>query len=93
MDFGIRGKSAVVTGGSKGIGYAVTKLLLQEGVKVTICARNAAGLEKARGELAKVSPDVHAGASRKSSLPPCCISVRNRRPTSPACQSMSMADA
>lgn len=34
MDFGIRGKSAVVTGSSKGIGYDVTKLLLQEGVKV-----------------------------------------------------------
>jgi len=60
MDLGIRGKSAVVTGGSKGIGYASAKRLLEEGAKVTICARNADVLNKARDTLAKISPDVQA---------------------------------
>jgi len=60
MDFGIRGKSAVVTGGSKGIGYASAKRLLEEGAKVTICARNADVLNKSRDQLAKISPDVQA---------------------------------
>jgi len=60
VDFGIRGKSAIVTGGSKGIGYASARRLLEEGAKVTICARNADLLNKARDELAKVSPDVQA---------------------------------
>ncbi|MBV9557796.1 MAG: SDR family oxidoreductase [Pseudolabrys sp.] len=60
MDLGIKGKSALVTGGSKGIGYASAKLMLQAGAKVTICARNEAQLTKARDELAKVSPDVQA---------------------------------
>lgn len=59
MDLGIKGKHAVVTGGSKGIGYAVTEKLLAEGAKVTICARNADLLEKSRAELAK-SGEVHA---------------------------------
>ena len=60
MELGIKGKSAVVTGGSKGIGYATAMRLLQEGAKVTICARHADQLNKARDELAKISPDVQA---------------------------------
>jgi 3-oxoacyl-[acyl-carrier protein] reductase len=60
MELGIKGKSAVVTGGSKGIGFASAKRFLQEGAKVTICARNEAQLNKAKDELVKVSPHVHA---------------------------------
>lgn len=60
MELGIKGKSAVVTGGSKGIGYASAKRLLQEGAKVTICARHEDLLKKSRDELAKISPDVQA---------------------------------
>ncbi len=39
MDMGLAGKVAVVTGASKGIGLAVTKSLLREGVKVVAGAR------------------------------------------------------
>lgn len=40
MDLGLAGKAAVVTGGSKGIGLAVTQALVAEGARVTAGARH-----------------------------------------------------
>ncbi len=55
MDLQLKGKVAFVTGGSMGIGYAVTRQLAEEGVKVAITARDAERLERAASELAQAT--------------------------------------
>jgi NAD(P)-dependent dehydrogenase (short-subunit alcohol dehydrogenase family) len=52
MDFGLQGKHAIVTGGSRGIGKAIARELAREGVDVTIVARNKADLEATAQQLA-----------------------------------------
>jgi 3-oxoacyl-[acyl-carrier protein] reductase len=46
-----KGKSAIVTGGTRGIGRAIAESLLREGLSVCIAARNHDEIEKAVGEL------------------------------------------
>ena len=53
MDLGLKGKTAVVTGASKGIGFAIAKEFLAEGANVFICARNKTELEEAVSALSK----------------------------------------
>ncbi|MBM3945540.1 MAG: SDR family oxidoreductase [SAR202 cluster bacterium] len=52
MDFGIKGKVALVTGGSRGLGRQAALSLAGEGVNVAICGRTEATLKKTAGELA-----------------------------------------
>lgn len=40
MQLGLEGKRILVTGGSKGLGYAIAGELIREGARVAICARN-----------------------------------------------------
>ncbi len=52
MDLELEGKTAIVTGGSKGIGKAIARALAGEGVDVAIVARTRATLEATAAELA-----------------------------------------
>jgi 3-oxoacyl-[acyl-carrier protein] reductase len=52
MDLGLRGRKALVTGASKGIGRACAEALAEEGCDVVLVSRTAADLDKARGEIA-----------------------------------------
>ena len=61
MDLGITGKVALLTGASRGIGYACAEALAAEGVRVAICARGQDEIEAAEREiLAKTGGEVEA---------------------------------
>lgn len=47
----LKGKTALVTGGATGLGFAIAKKLLKEGAKVYICSRSKTKLDKAKNEL------------------------------------------
>ncbi len=51
MDLSLQGKTALVTGGSKGIGLACARALASEGVRIAICSRSRANVDGALAGL------------------------------------------
>ncbi len=51
MELNLKGKVALITGGSKGIGLATAENLVKEGARVAICARNESGLQEAAEKI------------------------------------------
>lgn len=60
MDFGIKEKVALITGGSKGIGKAAAVALAREGCHIAICARKEEELKQTAHELNKYGTEVLA---------------------------------
>jgi 3-oxoacyl-[acyl-carrier protein] reductase len=79
MDLGLRGRQALLSGASRGLGHACAFALAREGVDVTIVARKREALEKAGAEIAAatgvkvttVAADITTGAGRAAALAAC----------------------
>ena len=76
MDLGLRGKVAVVTGGSRGIGLATAELLAKEGANVVIAARRPEHLKTA-AESIGVDP-VEADVTRLEDLDRLAAHVKDK---------------
>lgn len=63
MDYGLDGKVAVVSGGSRGIGRAIAAMLAGEGVCVMIAARTQANIDEAVADIDAAAPGRIAGVS------------------------------
>jgi NAD(P)-dependent dehydrogenase (short-subunit alcohol dehydrogenase family) len=61
----LKNKTALITGGNSGIGFATAKEFLEQGAKVIITGRSQAGLDKAKKEL---NNQVHTILSNTSNL-------------------------
>jgi len=79
VDLGIRGKTALLSGASRGLGKACALALAQEGVNVTIVARKRDVLERTGAEIAAttgvnvttVAGDITTQEGRRAALAAC----------------------
>lgn len=89
MDLNLKGRRALVTGSTAGIGYAIAKGLAAEGSRVTLIGRTQASVDAALARLRKDSPGAQAegiasdcasaaGAERVfARVPECDILINN----------------
>ena len=57
----LNGKTAFITGGTKGIGYGIAEALINEGMNVAITGRNAAAAKKAAAALNNIRANAAIG--------------------------------
>ncbi len=62
MELGLRGKKAIVTGGTRGIGRAIADLLVEEGCDVAVCARTAEQVTDAVAAFKAAGVNAHGEA-------------------------------
>jgi short-subunit dehydrogenase len=55
----LRGKVALITGGSRGLGLVMARALVDRGARVALCARDADELARAKAELAAIGGEVY----------------------------------
>jgi len=60
--FQLKGRRALITGGSRGIGFGIAKAFVDAGADVVLVSRNKEGLEKARNELTPSGRDIRTAA-------------------------------
>lgn len=60
MNLTLRGRSALITGGSRGIGLATARALGAEGARVTLCGRTREPLDRALALLTEEGVEAHA---------------------------------
>jgi 3-oxoacyl-[acyl-carrier protein] reductase len=69
MDLGLKGKKAIVTGGTRGIGHAIASLLAAEGCDVAICARHKGPVDETAAALARAGVRAMGGTVDVADLP------------------------
>jgi NAD(P)-dependent dehydrogenase (short-subunit alcohol dehydrogenase family) len=70
MDLGLKGKRAIVTGGSRGIGKAIARQLAEEGADVVITART-------KDQVTKTAAELSAATGRR--VLPAVVDTRDKR--------------
>jgi short-subunit dehydrogenase len=61
--FTLTGRSALITGGSKGIGFAIAAQFARAGADLFLCSRGQERLDQAVGQLREIAPNVKIEAT------------------------------
>jgi NAD(P)-dependent dehydrogenase (short-subunit alcohol dehydrogenase family) len=59
-NYNLQGRTVLITGGSRGLGLALARQMVDEGARVVICGRDPESLERARASLATLGAEVMA---------------------------------
>ncbi|MDH4215025.1 MAG: SDR family oxidoreductase [Candidatus Thorarchaeota archaeon] len=68
MDLQLKDKTILITGASKGLGYSVARILVQEGAHVIICSRSEEALKKATNTLGDKSRYIIADLTKSEDI-------------------------
>jgi 3-oxoacyl-[acyl-carrier protein] reductase len=80
MDLQLKDKTILVTAASRGLGYSVAKVLVEEGAQVIICSRSEASLKKATDSLGDYSRYIVADLSKLADIDNLISQVMNITP-------------